>query len=398
MVVDIFGGGRADNQRTSVRGRPGRDALELSKYFPNGTAALMRKHDMSSSYVLNSKTDCELTTTDGKIKKKSYILAVKDRNLDKPRLKLLEGSKPCELNEITNPKGAKHQYSMSFNGASVYHMSVVDKNCGFFSNNKPGTGMISVVFKVQKDRPQTLLYCCTKKNSSDFPPPPPGSSHPPHNHPLREITVTNHEICIWGELNSQIHSEVIMFDLSKQFTSFCLKWEIVKNNHSGKLSPPATTSKTAYTYHIKNDSDHQTGHFRMDTMKVTPSDFYIGGRPNSRQLLMGEVHSLECFKTPEIELPKIVLDLISNTTSISRTSTTTATVMLSPANVSYHSEEEQEEEEVSANNRIMEGEEEYMFWEEENENADNFAVVPKKKRKISTAAKGCIAEIFTNRC
>ena len=176
MMVDIFGGGGTANQRMSVRGRPGKDALELSKYFPNGTAALMRKHDMSSSYVLNSKNDCELTT-DGKTKK-SYISAVKDRNLDKPRLKLLQGSKPCELNEITNPGGGKQQYTMSFNGASVYHMSVdknTTNNCGFFSNNKPGTGIISVVFKVQKDRPQTLLYCCTT---------------PPAAHPLLSIIPT----------------------------------------------------------------------------------------------------------------------------------------------------------------------------------------------------------------
>ena len=162
MVIDIFGGGGSGNQRNlSARGRPGKDALELSKYFPNGTAALMRKHDMSSSYVLDSKNDCELTTD----KKKWYISAVKDGNLEKPCLKLLGGSNPCELNEITNPGGAKRQYTMSFNGASVYHMSV-DKNtsnncCGFFCNNKPGTGIISTVLKVQKDRPQTLLYCCT---------------------------------------------------------------------------------------------------------------------------------------------------------------------------------------------------------------------------------------------
>ena len=134
MVVDIFGGGGAASQRmSSVRGRPGKDALELSKYFPNGTASLMRKYDMSSSYVLDSKNDCELTT-DGKTKK-SYILAVKDKNVDKPRLKLLQGSRPCELNEITNPGVSKNgQYTMSFNGASVYHTSV-DNNCGFFSNN-----------------------------------------------------------------------------------------------------------------------------------------------------------------------------------------------------------------------------------------------------------------------
>ena len=164
MVVDIFGGGGAASQRmSSIRGRPGKDALELSKYFPNGTASLMRKYDMSSSYVLDSKNDCELSTDDKT--KKSYILAVKDKNADKPRLKVAQGSSPCELNEITDPKVSKNrgQYTMSFNGASVYQTSV-DKNtatCGFFSNNKPGTGLISFVFKVQKDRPQTLLYCCT---------------------------------------------------------------------------------------------------------------------------------------------------------------------------------------------------------------------------------------------
>ena len=107
MVIDIFGGGGSANQRAlSARGRPGKDALELTKYFPNGTAALMRKHDMSSSYVLDSKNDCELTHPD---EKKWYISAVKDKNLERPRLKLLGGTKPCELNEINNP-GAKPQY------------------------------------------------------------------------------------------------------------------------------------------------------------------------------------------------------------------------------------------------------------------------------------------------
>ena len=368
MVIDIFGrGGSSTQKNISNRGRPGKDALELTKYFPNGIAAMIREHDMATSYVLESKNDCEL-------KNRDRIMEVKDKCPEKPRLKLLSGSQPCELIQL-NTFGTKKQYSMSFLGKSVYRLKVEKNNgnCGFFCN-RPGTGFISLTLKVQKDRPQTLLYCTSTVAS---PPPPP--LHPPI---LREITVTSHEICIWGELDSQIHSETIMFDLSKKFASFCLKWEIVKNQHEEQPTTPQTVSKTAYTYHIKNDTDHLSGHFSLDTIKAAPNDFYVGGRPDSRQLFTGEVHSLECYKTQENDIPQIILELITDSTFVKRAvaSTTTRETVVIMSAASYS--EEEEEEDIGGNNQQLVDE---FSSCDDDDAAPPPVVVIEKKRPTTTA-------------
>ena len=56
-MIDIFGGGGGGIRGGLVkRGPAGRDALELIKYVPQSVTSIIRKYDMQTSYVLNTKT------------------------------------------------------------------------------------------------------------------------------------------------------------------------------------------------------------------------------------------------------------------------------------------------------------------------------------------------------
>ena len=276
MSIDVFGGDRDHSSYLNqfARGTPGKDALEITNFLPRASISLLRQFDMLAAFVVESRRDIE---TD---EKGMHVKSIFNKNSEESSLRLVQGTVPCELTELS-----PRQFVLDLRGKSVYC-----SECELFSNTS-GSGFMNITFKTSLDWPQTLLYCPIVSYEKDT------------SKMVREVTVTCNEISIWGLLDSQIYSEVIMVDASKKFANLFLEWKIIKT------SP----QKTLYTYHVNKIL---TGHFTLDTISSSLAKFYFAGRPDKTQLFIGELYCIQSYKTSEPEIPEILRNLVIKSSDI----------------------------------------------------------------------------------
>ena len=278
MSIDVFGGDRDHSSYLNqfARGTPGKDALEITNFLPRATISIFRQFDMLAAFVVESLRDIE---TD---EKGAHVKSIFNNNHEEPSLKLVQGTVPCEFTKMS-----PRQFVLDLKGKSIY-----SSECELFSNNF-GSGFMNITFKTSLDRPQTLLYCPVVSYEKDV----------LSSKMIREVTVTRHEISIWGLLDSKIYSEVIMIDASKKYVNLFLEWKVIKT------SP----QKTLYTYHVNKIL---TGHFSLDTISISLRKFYFAGRPDKTQRFTGEMYCIQSYKTSEPEIPDTLRSMVIKSSDI----------------------------------------------------------------------------------
>ena len=265
-MVDIFGRSiyQSPRGKQGPQGPPG-GIKDLCAWFPKSTILQFRKHEETACFLLDDiQNDI--------IKEGSKITVWKSQSKSSLNLKaILPSSSMTEHPSAI--EFSKNRYNADF--------TLLD--------NRPGAGLIVLMFSTDSDQTQTLVGKWTDRDGyrQNF-----------------EISVTTSEIFISGYSKKKPIVYPIMHNC-REWTTFLLMYTI---------SP---YRECHFEYMINGDLN-QNGNFTLDVPRVSTPHMTLGCRQDDTHYFSGKIHAFEVFstKTSRDRIPDEISLLISNSQKI----------------------------------------------------------------------------------
>ena len=254
--MNVFGGARSQASKgpRGPRGFPGKEGSinDFCAYLPNTILKQMREHE-ETCFLLDSK-DPETDL----VRKGQEIEQWKNRNVNKRNL-------TAEMASSKLIKTKDWSYAIDFQN-NRYHLDA------FFIECLPGYGYLCITFCVQGEGEQVLI-----------------TNHKPRDvlKNFHEISVTGHEINIWGYRNNKPACETIQHN--------CRNWTTLFLDYT-------VSTNVELTYILDNDP-HLQGHFAFQDPRACQAGVYIGGRHDNTRFLTGAIHAIELYYTRQVQKP-----------------------------------------------------------------------------------------------